>query len=440
MSGHEADPFSSSQSMRIALISGGGLSRERLEFLSKLPVLLNSSLQLQKVIGVALEHLMANIGAEAATVFLINEQSKELVFWVLRGSERERLEGKRMYSANGIVGSVISSRRALRLDEVSTDERFFPQVDDQGQFKTKSLLCVPLLVKHDRCLGAIQLINKKGQNTAFSADDLNFVEQFSHQVALAVENAKLYEEAKEKSERLLKLDNTKSAMISIISHEFRTPLNIIQIAADIMSGETANPADREQMADLLIDGVQRLTKLISEMRNVALVQNQNLPIHPEPLDVVQLFNELSLKYESVLAERELRLRKQVLEPGLFVMADASLLRVVFQNLMANAIRFTPNNGCIMLRAAADLDMVELSVQDSGIGIEPEQIPLIFEKFYEVTDVINHSSGDFRFKSNGLGLGLAAVRDILQRHGSIVRVQSEPGKGSSFTFCLPRAHA
>ena len=119
-------------------------------------------------------------------------------------------------------------------------------------------------------------------------------------------------------------------------------------------------------------------------------------------------------------------------------ADTTLLLVVLKNLISNSIRFTADGGEIVLRAALQAGLVEISVRDTGIGIEAKELPLIFEKFYEVTDALEHTSGTYEFRSCGLGLGLSSVKTILESHGSEIEVKSEPGKGSEFKFCLRRA--
>jgi signal transduction histidine kinase len=116
--------------------------------------------------------------------------------------------------------------------------------------------------------------------------------------------------------------------------------------------------------------------------------------------------------------------------------DFGLLLIVLRNLVSNAIRFTPDGGRISVSAARTSGIVKIRVTDTGIGMEPAHQSLIFEKFYEVASSLNHSSGDYEFKSGGLGLGLATVKAILQAHGSACELDSKPGQGSTFSFSLP----
>ena len=111
---------------------------------------------------------------------------------------------------------------------------------------------------------------------------------------------------------------------------------------------------------------------------------------------------------------------------------------MLNNLVANAIRFTPDGGVVTIGCRQDNSSVEIFVRDTGIGIDPEHQNLIFEKFFEVTDAMNHSSGDLEFKSAGLGLGLATSKAVLASHSSVIKVESTPGKGSEFSFSLPAA--
>lgn len=410
------------------------LSIAKLRFLAHIPTLLNSSLDTKKIISVSLQHLRRELEAEAATVYLRAGKSKELKFWALHGSGSEHLEGKKISADVGIVGWVVSNKQGVLVNDVKNDPRFFGKMDAESGFETKSMLCVPFLPRGDDAIGALQVINKT-EGRPFTPEDLSFLEQFAHQAALAIDNARLFQELKTRAHQLATMDRRKQEVITVISHEFRTPLNIIQNSAEMLGDGKLSPADRQAISKTLESGVGRLTNLISKIKNAAAVTSENLKCSPQSVPLHPMFQELQSLFSDPLERRKQRFLTDVAPEGSVAVADPALLLVVLKNLISNAIRFTPDGGQIHLRTRKQAGLVEISVTDNGIGIAPNEIPLIFEKFYEVTDALEHSSGTFEFRSCGLGLGLSAVRAILESHGSQVEVTSTPGKGSEFRFCL-----
>lgn len=412
-----------------------GKELQRLEFLARLPVLLNSSLTSRHVITVAIKQMIEILEAETATVFLRSGTTKELVFWSLEGGAGDRLKGTRISADVGIVGWVTTNGKSALVADTSKDKRFFSELDKQGGFETKSIVCAPLITSRERTIGAIEALNKR-DGQAFTEDDLVFLEHFATQVALAVDNAQLYEQATTRTHQLAALDRRKQDMLTVIAHEVRTPLNVIQNAAELLALPTSSMEERAAVVEVLERGVGRLTSLISQIRNVSAVSEERLEIHREPIDAQSLLDAIAEQHRPITEARKLNLTVELLPSPIRVDADPTLLSVVLRNLMANAIRFTPDGGSISLRAKPHAGLVEFSVCDSGIGIAAKEIPLIFEKFYEVTSALAHSSGVYEFGSAGLGLGLSAVKSILDAHGAVIEVESTPGVGSLFRFCLP----
>lgn len=411
------------------------IHRDRLEFLARLPILLNSSLDTHEVISLAIEQLQAELNAEAVTVFLLAPSANELTFWALKGTESGRLEGKKMPANVGIVGWVVDNQEPLLVSNAQKDPRFFSDVDEEGSFQTKSIICTPLLVRGKKIIGAIQVLNKEGEDS-FGQADLNFVEQFSHQVAMAIENAHLYEDATSKSKQLAIIDWRKKEMISVISHEFRTPLNLIQNASEILLMDKLEAPNKKQINNMLTTGIQRLIDLVIQIRDVSQVTEEKLHLDRKKVEVKSLFEKVNHRFIDIIKKRNLCLSIEVDDRVNSVNADANLLLVVLKNLLSNAIRFSPDGKAITLTAKRMSGLVEFQVIDEGIGIPENQVDCIFEKFYEIGDLLEHSSGSYEFKSAGLGLGLAAVKAILKAHESTIEVESKLKQGSTFRFRLP----
>jgi len=414
--------------------SATGLSFDRLGFLAKLPLLLNSSLDTKRIIKVALEELKKRLCAEAATIFLLDDGGAHVTFWALQGSEAGELEGVRMPAEKGIVGWVIEQQESVRVDDVAKDPRFFSQIDRDVGFKTLNMVCSPLTVRGERRLGAVQVLNRtEGQ---FSDEDLIFLDQFSHQMALAIDNARLFEAVQERNRQLEILDHRKNEMISVIAHEFRTPLNLIGTSAEMLGSGALNDVETvEKMCGILNKGVQRLTKLIGEIRNLSLSTTEKLDVHSTKFLTRDLIAQAAENFEIPAKQRKIKFVTELADDVGHVEGDFALLMIVLRNLISNAIRFTPDLGQVKIKAARTAGVITIEVADTGVGIPPEQISLIFEKFYEVGNALHHTSGDFEFKSGGLGLGLATVRAILKAHGTTCDVKSTLNKGSTFSFSL-----
>ena len=410
---------------------------DRLEFLARLPMLLNSSLGTRQVMRVALEHAKHKLDAEAATIFILDESQRELTFWAIEGGGAIALEGRKMPADKGIVGWTIARQEAVIANDVSNDARFFGRIDTETKFITKSILSVPLTVRGERPIGAIQVLNRKAtaDGTAkFSEEDLAFLDQFAHHVALAIDNARLVESLSERNRKLEVLDRRKNDMVTLLAHEIRTPVNIVQSAAEMLSsGALRDRESIDQMTTTLMNGVRRLTRLASDVRNISFVSAQSVSIEQAPFDAADLLNELQAQYAPVCAARSLTLTFKAPQKGTSLLGDEALLRVALGNLISNGIRFTPDGGAIDVAAIGSADSIAFSVKDNGVGIAPDDLPYIFEKFYEVGDVMQHRSGDYAFKAGGLGLGLATARAIIAAHGATLEVKSAPGEGTVFSF-------
>jgi len=183
------------QILRVGESAGSNLNRavreERVAILARLPLLLKSAVDTRAVIETVLGYTREALQAEAATVFIREQAGGELTFWALAGGEDSRLTGRRIPADRGIVGWVIERGEAVLVPDAREDPRFFGEIDREGSFVTRNLLCVPLVVRGSTTIGAMQVLNAK--EGTFDEEDLLFIEQLCPQVALAIDNARLYE-------------------------------------------------------------------------------------------------------------------------------------------------------------------------------------------------------------------------------------------------------
>lgn len=231
------------------------------------------------------------------------------------------------------------------------------------------------------------------------------------------------------NEELKKLDSLKSDFISLVSHELKTPLSAIRTSAEFLESEkTADPDVQKEMLENIIRNIDRQTRLINDILDLSKIEAGKMEFKFERVD----FREAaSAALENI---RHLALKKNITIsvdiPGTLppVFADREKLIIVLNNLLDNALKFTQEGGRILLSANEMQDGIEVRVKDTGIGIEKEKFTRIFDKFYQVDSTS-------RRKIGGSGLGLSISSGIIKAHGGEIRVDSEPGKGSTFFFRL-----
>ncbi len=246
---------------------------------------------------------------------------------------------------------------------------------------------------------------------------------------------------------LERLDKSKSDFISVAAHELKTPLTLIEGYAAMLRDvlETADPAVQAQAKPLLegiFRGSERTREIVDDLIDVSLIDNDMLKLAFQPLWLGQIFRSLADELAPVLQERKLTLKIHRF-PGSdrLIFGDVERLQQVFRNLLTNAIKYTPDGGRITIDGRLLPGFVEVKVADTGIGIDPENQRLIFDKFGRLGDPQTHSSGKTRFKGGGPGLGLAIAKGIVEAHGGSIWVESpgydeEKCPGSTFHVLLP----
>jgi signal transduction histidine kinase len=260
---------------------------------------------------------------------------------------------------------------------------------------------------------------------------------------LIVEKNALLAELQDSNDRLLEANRVKGAFIEVASHELNTPLTVVLGMIDLWKmsqGATASAQER-QWVDRIGAAATRLARTVDRM--LKLVRNRDFT---QSLAAELL--ELRPIVERVVEELSpyLELRRQTVtididpEAGSFE-ADPTKIADVLINLLANAVKFTPDGGTIRVRAGAEPrtpDEIRVEVSDQGLGVAPGDQQHLFEPFFTGFDTMRHSSGEYQYGKRGIGLGLCLVKTFVQLHGGRVEVSSTPGVGSTFAFVLPRS--
>jgi signal transduction histidine kinase len=249
----------------------------------------------------------------------------------------------------------------------------------------------------------------------------------------------------EKAHRQMeRVDRSKSAFISVAAHELKTPITLIEGYASMMddltrAGKTVN---FDSLLSGMTTGINRLRSIVDDMIDVSMIDNSLLKLNFQPMQVAQMLDVLYLEVEDTLQKRHLNMQVKSFEGcRQWIYVDPARMMQAIRNVIANAIKFTPDGGSIMIDGRILKGFIEVIVTDTGIGISQENQAIIFEKFGQLGRVDLHSSGKFKFKGGGPGLGLPIARGILEAHGGSIWVES-PGydekslPGSVFHILIP----
>ncbi|MEW5940772.1 MAG: HAMP domain-containing sensor histidine kinase, partial [Chloroflexota bacterium] len=246
-------------------------------------------------------------------------------------------------------------------------------------------------------------------------------------------------------QKLERLDRSKSNFISVAAHELKTPLTLVEGYTAMMGDVITRIRHSDNMDPLLRGvqtGIQRLRQIVDDMIDVSLIDNNMLSLNPQPVWVGHILDLLGTNLETFVLER-----RQTFElrrfPGSqeMLFADPERLYQAFQNVLTNAIKYTPDGGSITVDGRVLPGFVEVTVADTGIGISPEDQALIFEKFGALGRADLHSSSKIKFKGGGPGLGLSIAKGIIEAHGGTIWAESEGHDekacpGSTFHILLP----
>ena len=330
----------------------------------------------------------------------------------------------------------------------------------------RAWLGIPLYSKN-KVVGMITI--SRSEPASFNQDDVLLANTFGIQASIALENARLYDdlnrfnqmmermveqrvdELNSAYQTLAKLDKNKSDFIQVAAHELRTPLTVIKGYLGMIKTASVvqeNPTLR-QVTDGVIQGTNRLHQIVNSMLDVARLENQVLTPHLESVALGPIMRLVCKDYAEDLQERQIKLE---LDPAINttppLLADSELLKKALDNILVNAIKFTPDGGSIFINAQpiqvnGHGEYCEIRIRDTGIGIDPANHKIVFEKLYQLGKVELHSSGRTKFKGGGPGLGLAIAAGIVKSHRGKIWVES-PGydeeklPGSTFIVQIPLA--
>ena len=329
----------------------------------------------------------------------------------------------------GLLADVLSSGRSLLFADtapgLSRSTGCHPEsIAQLSETGATSLLLVPLIAR-GRPLGVLLLASTR-VDRSYGQQDLALAEEVARIAALAIDNARLYCEAN-------RAIQAREDILRVVSHDLRNPIGAVTSAASVVLESSASEltyGSTQRLLRTIVRAARQASRMIDDLLDLGRIDFGRLAVDLKPEVLGELLTEALELHAPIARERSIQLLCVAHGPSPTVLVDHGRILQLLGNLLANAIRFTPAEGRIEIAVSVEGQEARCSVRDTGPGIPPDQLPHVFDRFWQAT----------RGDRGGLGLGLAIVRAIAEAHGGRVWVESELGKGTSVVFTLRLAEA
>lgn len=419
--------------------------------------MITSEMDKDRLFEVIINQANEAMETERSTVFLYDEENDELWSLVAVGMKKQEI---RIPADYGVAGWVFQHRSPVVANDAYKDPRFYAKVDETSGFRTKNILCIPLINWNRTCIGALQSLNKISGD--FTEEDKALLFAISNFVTIALENMKVYEELKS-------LDKARERTLNHLSHELKTPVAMVKAVLDRVIKE-GDETGNEKLVKRVLRGQRNVNRLIDlqekindiwvqkpyeeKERMTAILQNvadfveacqeespqncaQAMALIVEHIESVysteesitetvvihDLLNEICHEALSSAQHRNLEIKRNVSE-GLFVDADRRVLKKVFGGLLKNAIENTPDEGKIEVRVRGEGKEICVDFNDYGVGISPQNQKLISGGFFHTQDTMFYSSKrPYDFNAGGSGADLLRAKSFSERHGFSIGFKS-----------------
>src|SRR5262245_49633553 len=333
-----------------------------------------------------------------------------------------------------LTGRLVRDGAPMAVTEMRDDPRL-EYKDRVEQYGYRSFLGVPLR-RGGEVLGSLEVITKEPRE--FSPEDQHLMSAFADQAAIALDNARLLAETRAHLERIVHsnrrledLDRMRREYLRNVSHEFRTPLTVVRGYSEFLLEDPAYAGSADVLR-VMVESCDRVIDLVDTLMDVSRIEQGEAEgvLQVQDLDLREVTAASVDMLRSAAAKKSVRVELDFPDQGFALQGDRSLIHQVVRKLVDNAVKYSDSGGRVVVRGRAQEGEVTLEVEDGGIGIAPEHLPRIFEKFYMV-------DGGIARRVGGTGVGLYLVREIVRLHRGQVDVDSRPGEGSRFAVRLPR---
>src|SRR3989449_838305 len=376
--------------------------------------------------------------ADADVAWMTKQVEANTFDWGARyakSGDPDGIFGRREYGGNllhvpgSVMNRLIRERRTIHVPDMAAEPDLLSKSRVVQETRSRSVLGVPVLSESD-VLGAIVL--RRLAVRPFSDREIQLVETFADQAAIAIQNVRLFNEIQQKSGQLEAASRHKSEILANMSHELRTPLNAIigfsEVLLERMFGEL-NTKQEDYLRDILGSGRHLLT-LINDILDLSKIEAGRMELERSVFSLRNALENGVTMVRGRAGRHDIAIALDLGQGLEEVAGDERKIKQVIYNLLSNAVKFTPDGGRVNVTAARENGAAKVTVRDTGIGIAPEDQERIFEEFSQV-------GRDPERSREGTGLGLTLSKRFVELHGGTIKVESAPGQGSVFTFRLPQ---
>jgi len=424
---------------------------EALETLNRVGAAIASQLDLEKIVQIVTDAATALTGAEFGAFFYNVVSDKQESYWLytLSGVPRERFAQFPMPRNTEVFGATFRGEGVVRSADIRKDPRYGRNPPyagmPEGHLPVCSYLAVPVKAPAGDVIGGLFFGHE--QADVFTERSERLALGIASQASIAMTNARLFNALRQREaerEQLLdseraarseaeRLGHLKDEFLATLSHELRTPLNSIQGWATVLRQKSASPADMTRGLETIERNVRAQAQIVNDLLDMSRIISGKIHLEVQPL---QIHEVVSQAVESIRQSAETKgIRMQsILDSSIgLVRGDVNRLQQVLWNLLSNAIKFTPRGGRVQVVLERVNSHLEIVIEDTGIGISPDFLPFVFDRFRQADPSTTRRYG-------GLGLGLSIVKSLVELHGGGVRVKSAgENLGSTFTVSLPILH-
>ncbi len=400
-------------------------------------------IDLEELATVAVDMVSAVLDVQRCALILVNEEEHEMRLRPLKGRGGVSMKEIRFGSFSPVMAHLGGQQKALSQRSLVQDTVFqnlLPKVQTWIKDRMGMEVYIPIFAQ-STFIG-ILAVGPPRSGEPFGERDHTFLTMLAHQTAVALQNARLFdnmhalnfqvtqlnENLRRAMARVERLDREKTDFLSITSHELRTPLTHVKGYADLLA-ELGNvgaltPNQTVEIVGSISRAAGRLEAIISAMTDLSQIEEDKLDTFFAPTTLKAVMRLAMEPWREPIQLRSLRFGVTGVNDIPPIVADLQRLSQVFSNLISNAIKYTPDGGTVSIRARQlDEQRFEVTVTDTGMGIAQDDQDLIFDKFFRVGSIDKHSSGEFKFKGGGPGLGLSITRGIIEAHGGRIWVES-----------------
>ncbi len=415
-------------------------TREEIEYLNKqlLSIIevdqqIASTLELDRLLSKVCDLVIEMLDLKMAWVGLVEKGSCEVRPTAWSGDEDGYLRSIRVtYDRSkygkGPTGTAVREKRVVIQNDIRTDPEFRPWRDEALKRGYHSSAAVPLIYRGN-ILGTINVYSEKPG--FFNESVVKVLKNYANRVAIAIENARLYEETKKAYEGLKAIDSLKDEMLSNVSHELKTPVTIISGFLELLLSSEFGKITEEQknVIETIKRNTSRLIRLIDNLVTLRGLEFHEISLEKEIIFPNEMLEEVIEETKNFVEQKNLSLEYDIQDNLPLIRGDKYKIVQVMFNLIDNAIKFTPPGGKIRIKAKRLKKNIKISVEDTGIGISEEEIPNIFKRFYQI-------DGSTTRKYSGTGIGLTISKDIVEAHGGKIFARNKYSNGCIFSFILP----